>query len=129
MVERDSLREVLFQHSDSRPCHLLWEALDDSRDSPPLDVLDYLEVLQVTDGSICLVTPEDEADLYVRWNSSGGSYVYVAFWPPWGVVDAGTATRDGAASMLEDRDGTEPVHIDETPFAADGPAADLSGWL
>ncbi len=129
MGDRDALREVLFQHSDSRPCRLLWEAVDDSRDAPTLDVQDYLEVLAVTDGSICLVVPEDEADLYLRWNSTGGSYVYVAFWPPWGVVDAGTATRAEAASMLDERDGLEPVHLDETPFAADGPAADLSGWL
>ena len=129
MADRDALREVLFQHSDSRPCRLLWEAVDDSRDAPPLDVQDYLEVLAVTDGSICLVAPEDEADLYLRWNSTGGSYVYVAFWPPWGVVDAGTATRAEAASMLADRDDLKPVHVDETPFAADGPAADLSGWL
>ncbi|MFB6179894.1 MAG: hypothetical protein ABEI77_09255 [Halorientalis sp.] len=129
MSGRDSLREVLFRHSDSRPCRLLWEVLDGSRGRESLDAQDYLEVLQVTDGSVCLVAPEDEADLYVRWNSTGGSYVYVGFWPPWGVVDAGIATRTEMASRLDGRDSVEPVHFEETPFANDGPAADLSGWL
>ncbi|WP_136718094.1 hypothetical protein [Halorientalis salina] len=129
MGDRDAMREVLFRHSDSRPCRLLWEAIDDSSGTPALDVRDYLEVLRVTGGAVCLVAPDDEADLYVRWIDTGGSYVFVAFWPPWGVVDAGTATRSEIETRLDDRDGIEPVHFEETPFANDGPAADLSGWL
>lgn len=130
MSDRDSVRETLFQHSDSRPCRLVWEAVDDSKETPAdLELADYIEVMRATGGDVCLVTSEDTADLYLRWNAVANNVVYVAFWPPWGVVDAGTTDRDGAVELLANRDGPRPVHFAETPFANGGPAADLTGWL
>jgi len=129
MGTRDDLREALYNHSDHRACRLVWEAEQGTSDAASVDTRDYLEVARVTDGTVCLVASEDEADLYVRWNGSGANYIYVAFWPPWGVVDAGTADRDTALSMLAERTDPDPVHFEETPFANDGPAADLTGWL
>jgi len=130
MPDRDSVRETLFQHSDSRPCRLVWEAVDDSRATPSeLELTDYVEVMRVTDGDVCLITSEDTADLYFRWNGVANTVVYVAFWPPWGVVDAGSTDRDGAVDLLDDHDDPRPVHFAETPFANGGPAADLTGWI
>jgi hypothetical protein len=129
MTERESLRDVLFDHSDSRPCRLVWETLDDPTAAPDVDLADYVEVTRVTDGEVCLVASEDTADLYLRWNGSAGSYIYVACWPPWGVVDAGTGDRQRAEALLAERDDVRPVHFSETPFANGGPAADLSEWF
>ena len=128
MSDRDAVRDVLFQHSDSRPCRLLWEALDGG-DVADLDLADYVEVTRVTDGEVCLVSEEEEADVYLRLNGSTGSFVYAAFWPPWGVVDAGMADRGGAESLLADYEHPRPVPFAETPFANGGPAADLSDWF
>jgi len=123
------VRDVLFQHSDSRPCRLVWEALDDSTGTPAaLELADYVEVMRVTGGDVCLVVSEETADLYLRWNSTADNVVYVAFWPPWGVVDADTTDREGAVDLVAERGDPQPVHFAETPFAG-GPAADLSGWL
>ena len=129
MSDRDAVRDALFQYTDSRPCRLLWGALGDGGDLADLDLADYVEVLRVTDGDVCLVTRADEADMYVRWDRSHGSFVYAAFWPPWGVVDAGAADRTQAESLLAERDRPRPVPFAETPFANGGPAADLSDWL
>lgn len=130
MSDRDPVSEALFRHSDSRPCRLVWAAVDDSQTTPDdVGLRDYVEVLRVTDGAVCLVAGEDEADLYVRWDGSRGQFVHVAFWPPWGVVDAGAADRDGTVDLLEARDGPTPVHVSETPFGNGGPAADLSGLV
>lgn len=127
MPERDSVRDELFRHSDSRPCRLVWTALDDTRTTPDdIDLRDYVEVLRVTDGAVCLVAGEKEADLYVRWEGRSGQFVYVAFWPPWGVIDAGATDRGGAVELLGERDDPTPVHVSETPFGNDGPAADVS---
>jgi hypothetical protein len=128
MVHRDDVREALYQHSDSRACRLVWEALDEDPSTAP-DTVTYLEAARVTRGTVCLVASEDQADLYVRWASDVGRYVYVALWPPWGVVDAGAADRTTAADLLDARDDVGVVHFAETPFANDGPAADLSGRL
>jgi hypothetical protein len=130
MSDRDSVRDALFQHSDSRPCRLVWAAVDDTQTTPDdIGPRDYVEVLRVTDGAVCLVGSEDQADLYVRWDGSRGQFVYVAFWPPWGVVDAGATDRDGAVALVTERDGPAPVHVAETPFGNGGPAADLSGLV
>ncbi|MFB6083596.1 MAG: hypothetical protein ABEJ94_05070 [Halorientalis sp.] len=129
MSDRDALREVLFRYTDSRPCRLLWGALGDGGDPTDLDPADYVEVTRVTDGEVCLVTSDDEADVYLRWDRSRGRFVYAEFWPPWGVVDAGGADRAAAESLLADRDRPRAVPFAETPFADGGPAADLSDWL
>ena len=128
-MARDAVRDALLDHSDSRPCRLVWETLDGSTDPGDIDLADYVEAVRVTDGDVCLVASEDTADLYLRWQASAGAFVYAAFWPPWGVVDAGTADRTRAESLLADRDDPRPVGFEETPFANDGPAADLSEWL
>ncbi len=128
-MARDAVRDALLDHSDSRPCRLVWETLDGSTDPGDIDLADYVEAVRVTDGDVCLVASEDTADLYLRWQASAGAFVYAAFWPPWGVVDAGTADRTRAVSMLADREDPRPVGFDETPFANGGPAADLSEWL
>ncbi|MFB6166506.1 MAG: hypothetical protein ABEJ31_15210 [Haloarculaceae archaeon] len=130
MGDRDAVHEVLFRHSDSRPCRLLWTALEAGREAPAdLDRRDYLEAVRVTDGELCLAATGDQAETFVGWHRSTGRYLHVTFWPPWGVVDAGTADRASVGEVLEERAELQPVHYRETPFADEGTAADLSGWL
>jgi hypothetical protein len=130
MSGRDAVREVLYQHSDSRACRLVWAALDEDRPTPSdLEPADYLEVLRVTDESLSLVGASAEADRYVRWESEVGRFVHVTVWPPWGVVDAGAADRSAAASLLATAGDVHPVPIAETPFEDPALAPDLSGRL
>lgn len=110
-----SVRDVLLAHSDDRPCRELWDAVADGGEMP--DDATCLAALTATEGDLCLVAREANADMYLRYDPDHGAFVYVAVWPPWGVVDGGTTDRAGAEAKLADRDDPRPVPYEQSPLA------------
>lgn len=115
MADDRTVSGVLFEHSDSRVCRLLWQALEGAAPTPPLDA--QIEVMRVTGGAIGLLVREPVVEVYARWHRGTG-FEHLTISPPWHVVDYGRGDRAALRERLAGDVEPTPVLHEKTPFAS-----------
>lgn len=115
MTAERSVSDVLFDHSDSRVCRLLWQALEEGASDPPLDA--KIEVMRVTGGTVGLLVREPALEVYARWHRGTG-FEHLSISPPWHVVDYGRGDRATLREHLAGAAAPTPVLHEKTPFAS-----------
>lgn len=115
MAEDRTVSEVLFDHSDSRVCRLLWQAIEEDAPAPPLDA--QIEVMRATGGDVGLLVREPVVEVYARWHRRSG-FEHLSISPPWHVVDYGRGGRAAVREHLAGSADPTPVLHEKTPFAS-----------
>ena len=109
----DALRSLLLDHSDHRAVRNVFEAFT-GKGEATLPV--YVEAMRATDGALAVVATDGAAEVYARWNGSGGRYEHLTIWPPSTIGGGDHADGDRLAAFLEERDRVRPTPHSETPF-------------
>jgi len=115
MTEKEALADVLFEHSDSRPCRMLWKSVE--QDADPPDVPELVEVMRATGGEVALVATDPMVDVYARWGSGSG-FEHLSISPPWNIVEYDRRDRSSLVEKLETEEPVRPVLHDRTPFTS-----------
>lgn len=110
-----TVSDVLFDHSDSRVCRQLWQALEAEAEPPSLDA--QIEVMRVTGGAVSLLVSDPVVERYGRWRRGRG-FEHLAIAPPWHVVDYGRGDRATLREQLAGGVDPTPVLHEKTPFAS-----------
>jgi len=116
----EELRALLLEYSDHRAVRRLFgtytdEGVDEGTEA--VDLLDLVEAMQASNGSIALTGDEGDAEVYARWNAERGRYEHVTIWPPWTVGDYGHADRADIRRRLSAVADLRPTPHSETPFS------------
>jgi hypothetical protein len=109
----DELRSLLLDHSDHRAVRNVFGA-HTGRGEATLP--DYVEAMRATDGALALVATDGAAEIYARWNGSGGRFEHLTIWPPWTIGGFDHADSDRLAAFLDDKDDVRPMPHSGTPF-------------
>jgi hypothetical protein len=109
----EALRSLLLDHSDHRAVRNVFEALTGQGEAP---LPDYVEAMCATDGALAVVATDGAAEVYARWNGSGGRYEHLTIWPPSTIGGGDHADGDRLVSFLGETDGVRPTPHSETPF-------------
>lgn len=119
----DELRSILLDHSDHRAVRHVFGAYTDQGTAT---LADYVEAMRASDGALAVVATDGAAEVYARWNRSGGRFEHLTIWPPWtiGGVDHGDADR--LTTFLEETDEVRPAPHSKTPFEDQQVLASLS---
>lgn len=115
MSDERTVSDVLFDHSDSRVCRLLWQALEEDAPAPSLD--EQIEVMRATGGEVALLVRDPVVEIYARWHTGAG-FEHLAISPPWQVVDYGRGDRSALRERLDGDVDPTPLLHEKTPFAS-----------
>lgn len=119
----DELRSLLLDHSDHRAVRNVFGAYTDSGTAT---LSDYVEAMRASDGALAVVANDGAAEVYARWNGSGGRFEHLTIWPPWTIGGYGHTDGDRLASFLEETEAVRPTPHSETPFEDQQVLASLS---
>ena len=119
----EALRSLLLDHSDHQAVRNVFEALTGRGEAP---LPDYVEAMCATNGALAVVATDGAAEVYARWNGSGGRYEHLTIWPPSTIGGGDHADGDRLAAFLEETDGVRPTPHSETPFEDQDVLASLS---
>ena len=119
----DALRSLLLDHSDHRAVRNVFEALTGQGQAP---LPDYVEAMRATDGALAVVATDGAAEVYARWNGSGGRYEHLTIWPPSTIGGGDHADGDRLAAFLDEKNDVRPTSHSATPFEDQQVLASLS---
>ena len=119
----DALRSLLLDHSDHRAVRNVFEALTGQGQAP---LPDYVEAMRATDGALAVVATDGAAEVYARWNGSGGQYEHLTIWPPSTIGSGDHADGDRLAAFLDEKNHVRPTPHSATPFEDQQVLASLS---
>ena len=119
----DALRSLLLDHSDHRAVRNVFEALTGQGQAP---LPDYVEAMRATDGALAVVATDGAAEVYARWNGSGGRYEHLTIWPPSTIGGGDHADGDRLAAFLDEKNDVRPTPHSATPFEDQQELASLS---
>ena len=109
----DDLRSVLLDHSDHQAVRNVFGSHTGGGTATPDD---YVEAMRATDGELAVVADDGAADVYARWNGTGGRYEHLTIWPPWSIGGFDHKDGDRLSAFLEAKDDVRPTLHSETPF-------------
>ena len=89
----EAVRRILLEYSDHQAVRNVFGA-HTCRETA--SCRDYVEALRATEGSLAVVADDGAAEVYARWDGTGGRYEYLVIWPPWTVGGYGTPTARGS---------------------------------
>ncbi len=119
----DALRSLLLDHSDHRAVRNVFGAVTGQGAAT---LPDYVEAMRATEGAMAVVANDGAAEIYARWNGSGGRFEHLTIWPPWTVGGYDHADSDNLAAFLADKEAVRPTPHSETPFGDDEVLSSLS---
>jgi len=119
----DALRSLLVEHSDHRAVRNVFGAVT-GQDAA--DLADYVEAMRATDGALAVVATDGAAEVYARWNGSGGRFEHLTIWPPWTIGGVDHADSDHLTTFLAGTDDVRPTPHSDTPFEDDEVLSSLS---
>lgn len=110
----DEIRDVLLEHSDHRAVRNVFGAHTGGGQA---SLVDYVEAMRATEGSVALVASEGAGEIYARWDGRGGRYEHLTIWPPWTIGGYDHTDSTGLVAFLEEKEDVRPTLTDYTPFA------------
>jgi hypothetical protein len=119
----DEIRDVLLDYSDHQAVRNVFGAHTGNGSA---SLRDYVETMRATDGAVALVANDGAAEIYARWNGSGGRYEHLTIWPPWTIGGYDHKDGSGLSDFLDDKENVRPTPHDYTPFADEKALQSLS---
>lgn len=119
----EAVRRILLEYSDHQAVRNVF-GQHTGRETASLR--DHVEALRATEGRLAIVADDGAAEVYARWDGTGGRYEYLVIWPPWTVGGYEHTDGEGLAEVLEGADAIDPTAHDLTPFADERALAGLS---